>query len=417
MPATDVTTIPQLPARESSGAFLYDGYVFGLNRFTGERRDAFRTRLLGKRAVIMRGREAARIFYDGDRFSRERAMPNSLQHLLQDEGSVQDHEGRAHHHRKAMFARLLMDEAALDQLRALYADEWARAVSRSPERMVLDDELLTVLTRVALRWIGVDPRTVDVDTQSRSLAGMIENAAAVGPANWLARARRRRTEGWAGQLVADVRSGAVKVDEDSPLAQMARHRDADGSLMDEETAAVEVINVLRPTVAVGRFIVWAALALHRHPQWRELFAQGDTKGVWNFVQEVRRFSPFFPTVAGRVQEPFTWHGHDFSQDDWVLLDLFATNYDDRLWDRPKKFDPTRFRDWDGDANSLIPQGAGEVDTGHRCPGERATIALMEEAVIQLTQHTNYSVPEQDLSVSLRKFPAKPASGFVIEFGQ
>ena len=31
-------------------------------------------------------------------------------------------------------------------------------------------------------------------------------------------------------------------------------------------AAVELLNVLRPTVAVDRFIVFAALALHRHPE-------------------------------------------------------------------------------------------------------------------------------------------------------
>ena len=52
--------------------------------------------------------------------------------------------------------------------------------------------------------------------------------------------------------------------------------------------------------------------------------------------------------------------------------------------------------------------------GHRCPGERATIALMEEAVDLLSRATHYRVPAQDLRVGLRRFPAKPESGFVIE---
>jgi fatty-acid peroxygenase len=42
------------------------------------------------------------------------------------------------------------------------------------------------------------------------------------------------------------------------------------------------------------------------------------------------------------------------------------------------------------------------------------MALMEEAVDLLSRATYYEVPPQDLRVSLRRFPAKPESGFVIE---
>src|SRR5690606_1621970 len=124
-------------------------------------------------------------------------------------------------------------------------------------------------TKVAMRWIGINPLGVDVEARAQELAGMIAKAATIGPPNWLARARRRRTEQWAAQLIADIREGTVQIDADAPLSRLAHHRDHDGSLMSLEAAAVEVINVLRPTVAVGRFIVFAAYALHRHPDWRE----------------------------------------------------------------------------------------------------------------------------------------------------
>lgn len=313
-----------------------------------------------------------------------------------------------------MFARMLTDDAALQRLRELYADEWFCAVARWTTPVVLHEELITVLTRTAVRWVGIDPDTVDVDARARELAGMIENAGKFGPPNWLARQRRHRTERWAREMIAGARSGLVSVDPLSPLAELSRHTEIDGSPLDEAVAGVELINILRPVVAVGRFIVFAALALHLRPAWKMAFARGDATDIGNFTQEVRRYYPFFPVIGGRVQSAFDWSGHRFEIGDWVLLDLFATNRDERSWEHPDRFKPERFRGWSGDPNTLIPQGGGGLIDGHRCPGERATIALMEEAVDLLSRATHYGVPPQDLRVSLRRFPAKPESGFVIE---
>ena len=110
---------------------------------------------------------------------------------------------------------------------------------------------------------------------------------------------------------------------------------------------------------------------------------------------------------------FDWHGRRFALDDWVMLDIYATNRDQRIWAEPNRFAPERFRNWDGDRNTLVPQGGGELLDGHRCPGERATIELMIEAVSIMAKNRNYVVPDQDLRVSLRRFPALPESGFVM----
>ncbi|TQL47413.1 fatty-acid peroxygenase [Homoserinimonas aerilata] len=403
-----------MPTPDSSIAFLADGYLFGHRRFLRMRSDAFRTRIMGRPAVVMHGSEAARIFYEGDRFTRDRAMPTSVLHLLQDEGSVQSLAGAVHHHRKSLFARMLTDDDALRRLRELYADEWFRAMADWSAAVILHEKLITVLTRVAVRWVGINPDTVDIPARAGELAGMIENAGKFGPPNWLARQRRHRTERWAGELIAGIWNGDVLVDPGSPLAQLAHHTELDGSRLDQAAAAVELINLLRPIVAVGRFIVFAALALHVWPSWRRVFASGDTADVGNFVQEVRRYYPFFPVIGGRAQHGFEWHGHRFEIGDWVLLDLFATNRDERSWSDPGRFQPERFRDWTGDPNTLIPQGGGDLIDGHRCPGERATIELMEEAVHLLSRATHYAVPPQDLRVSLRRFPALPESGFVMD---
>ena len=97
----------------------------------------------------------------------------------------------------------------------------------------------------------------------------------------------------------------------------------------------------------------------------------------------------------------------------MLLDLYGTDHDPRLWERPGEFWPDRFRGRDIGAFALIPQGGGDLERGHRCPGEWTTIALLRVAVQVLAVDLDYAVPEQDLRVRLDAMPALPASGFVV----
>src|SRR5690606_22981050 len=121
----------------------------------------------------------------------------------------------------------------------------------------------------------------------------------------------------------------------------------------------------------------------------------------------------FPAIGGRVRRPFEWHGRRFGEGDWVLLDLYGTNHDPRSWDDPGSFRPDRFRDWSGSAFDLVPQGGGEYEADHRCPGERITIDLLKQATAMLLNVVDYEVPAQDLSIDPARMPASPASGFVI----
>ncbi|MDF9861280.1 cytochrome P450 [Methylorubrum pseudosasae] len=67
-----------------------------------------------------------------------------------------------------------------------------------------------------------------------------------------------------------------------------------------------------------------------------------------------------------MREPFTWGGHDFHGGEWVLMDLYGTNHDPRLWHAPDRFDPDRFADETIDAFNLIsPQDRGARDRDPR----------------------------------------------------
>lgn len=407
--------IPKLPAPDSSLAFLCEGYTFISARCDRLGTDLFRTRIAGRPVYCMRGAEAAQVFYDGDRFSRRGALPPTVVHLLQDKGSVQTLDGAAHHHRKALFMDMMAPESVA-RLGSIFADIWQRrSAGWSGEPVVLHEEARWMLTAAACEWAGIPQPDAVVDTRAAEFGLMVDQAGSFGPANWWAQLRRRRTEKWARGIVSAIRSGDLRVPPTSAAGLVAGHRDRESNLLPVQTAAVELLNVLRPIVAVARFITFAGTALVEHPQWQQQFAAGSAEALQDlepFAQEVRRYYPFFPAIAGTVLKDFHWNGHDFKPGSWVMLDIYGTNHDSRLWPDPEAFRPERFRTWDGNPYRLIPQGAGQVSTAHRCPGEALTLELVKTAVRQLAAG-RYRVPAQDLSISLSQLPSIPRSGLLL----
>ncbi len=406
--------LPALKTPDSSIDLLREGYTFIPRRCDQLGTDGFRTRLLFRPVTCIHRADAAGMFYSGHRFTRQGAFPTSIVHLLQDEGSVQALDGDAHHHRKAMFLYTLQGEDPMD-LRGIFEREWHAAVLRWQRkgRIVLHDELDELLTRTSAAWAGVPMSERDVSLRTRELSAMVDNAGSFGPANWWARALRNRCERWARRIIDRVRAGELRPPEGSFLAVVAAHQKPGGQRLSVETADVELLNVLRPMLAVSRFIVFAALALLRYPDWHDTFVAGNDEDLEGFANEVRRLYPFFPLIGGRARQAFSWEGHDFTESEWVLLDLYGTNHDARWWENPEAFKPERFRGWSGDPNTLIPQGAGEYATDHRCPGEPITASLMKQAVQLLTRATRYRVGVQDFSISMSLMPSLPKDEFII----
>jgi len=390
------------------------GYEFVSRRCARYGSDVFETRLLAERTVCMRGAEAARVFYDSDRFRRAGAPPARVQKTLLGVGGVQGLDGEAHRRRKALFMSL-MSGSAVTRLGDLVAEQWRSRLGKweRADRIVLYDEVGPVLCHAVHLWAGVPIVPSQVPGRTDDLRAMIEAPAAVGPRHRRGRSARNRAEHGLAVLVERVRAGTSVAPEGSALQAVARHRDLDGQLLDSRVAAVELLNLLRPTVAVDRFIIFAALALHANPQWRRRLRSGDGQDAEHFVQEVRRFYPFFPMQAARVHTPFDWQGLHFPPGRRVLLDLYGTDHHPELWEEPDRFDPDRFRSWDRGAYDFVPQGAGDHHAGHRCPGEWITIELIKRALAILTDEMDYDVPDQDLRVSLRRMPTLPTSRFII----
>ena len=397
--------LPRAPQRDSTLAFLRQGYAFIGLTCDSLGSDIFETRLMLRRVTCIRGLDALTAFYAPGRFTRRGAIPATTVSLLQDFGSVQTLDGEAHRQRKRLFLSL-MRGSSLEAAQLLLVDEWTRML-RGTGEVGLQDAAHLICCRVALRWCGLDAELPRAARHTAAFRAMIEGAGSAGLAQLRGQLLRRRAERWANSVIIERRR---REPGDSPVDAIAFAHDRDGALLPQEIAAIELINLLRPTVAVARFITFAAHALHLHPAWREpLLANPRTARA--FAQEVRRFYPVFPAVGGRVLAPFSFRGVRFAEGDWVLFDIYGTNHH-RSWGDPQRFRPERFLEDQLAETRIVAQGGGDRLKGHRCAGEDMTLAMLEEAC-RLLAETGYRVPRQDLAIPLNRFPTGPRSGLRI----
>lgn len=425
-------SVPQEPSLDSSLALLRDPYRWIGRRADAHGRDAFVARILGERTVLMRGPDAAAAFYDPRLVTRRGGEPHIVLSVLQGHGSVSVLDEDEHRRRKAMHLSLMTPER-LQELATISRTEWGRAIDRWREAsapVALDVEVREVLARTFCSWAGVPLSEASARTRSLDLAAMFEGAGA--PARFpRAVLGRLRCERWALALVAAVRAGRLHPPADRALAVIARYRDGDDALLPAPVAVSELLNLLRPGVAVGRFITYAAAALQARPEYAQELRtaierdeidpwsmgsghlDGPHDALWRFVQEVRRTAPFFPAMFGRALHEFAVDGVPVQPGERVILDLFGTSRDPRSWSDPEAFRPERFAGWEGDPVAMVPQGGGDHAFGHRCAGEWATIALMRAAVGVLVT-LPHELPAQDLGAPWSRIPTRPRSGYRME---
>ncbi|MDX3458189.1 cytochrome P450 [Streptomyces sp. ME02-8801-2C] len=404
---------PRSPLADSSLALLTKGYAWLPDRRRHASGPVVRTRLMGQHTVALYGPDAVRFFYDEQHVERATALPGPVLSTLFGQGAVHTLDGHAHRVRKGMFLSLLTGARAVTGVVEEVTGEWDESVASWPGRpsVVVFDEASRILTRGVCRWAGLP--LADADEVAGDLVAMVDGFATPGPRHWRARRARSRAEAWLAALVEDVRRGTATAPTGSALDVVVLHRDADGRHLDPHTAAVELLNVIRPTVAVCWFVTYAAHALHRAPDIRERLREDDTAYAVAFAHEVRRFYPFAPFLGGRAVTDLRWQGEAIPSGALVLLDLYGQNHDPDVFPDPYTFDPRRFLDHPPARDELIPQGGGERADGHRCPGEDITIALLRALGPRLAG-LEYAVPAQDLRIPLNRMPSRVRSGFVIE---
>ncbi|GGF25586.1 fatty-acid peroxygenase [Halobacillus andaensis] len=406
--------IPRDQRLDQSINVLRQGYRFLPKRFERLHTDIFQTTLLAEKVICVTGEEGARLFYDKEKFQRKGALPKRIEKSLFGENAIQGMDGHPHEHRKLLFMSLMTPDH-LERLSNITTAQWRKkAYEWTPDgEIILFEEAKEVLCRAACEWAGIPLEENEVTERAEQLWSMIDAFGAVGPRHWKGRKARAESEKWMKKKILDVREQRLQAPGDSALYQMASHKDIEGNPLDPQIAAVELLNVIRPTVAVATYVAFGALALHDDEEQEGKVREAESPYIEMFTQEIRRLFPFVPFLGARVRRDFIWNGFHFKKGRLVLLDIHGTDHDSRLWEDPHKFKPERFQEWKGGLFDLIPQGGGEHYTGHRCPGEWITIETIKSSMRFLTNDLEYDVPSQDLSYSLTRMPSLPKSGVVL----
>ncbi|MBD7912768.1 MULTISPECIES: cytochrome P450 [Clostridium] len=399
---------------DSTLNMLKEGYLFIKNRTTKQQTDIIETNLMGEKVICISGKEAVQLFYDEERFQRKGVAPKRVQKTLFGMNTVQGMDGKEHFRRRQLFTSF-MTEANQRKLGNQVREEFERAITRweSAEEIILFDEGNEILCKVACSFAGVPLLESEVKERAGDFSAMIDAFAAVGPRHWKGKKARDRAEEWIKNIIENVRIGKFLADADSALHAMSFHKELDGSYMDSHVAAAELINILRPIVAISTYITFTALALYNHPELKSNLAKENKKYEEMFVQEVRRYYPFTPFLGARAKKDFIWNEHKFKEDMLVLLDIYGINHDSRIWKNPDEFDPEHFSEYKDKLCEFIPQGGGDYERGHRCPGEGITIEIMKASLEFLVNKIEYEVPEQDLSYDMGRIPTLPESRFII----
>src|SRR5690606_837756 len=176
---------------DSTLPWLLDPYRFIGRRCDHYRSDIFATRLLGKTAYCLRGREAAELFYRPELFRRAGAAPLRLRRTLFGEGAVQGLDGHEHRQRKAMFMALMGSER-IGLLAALLEEQLHRAARQWREQpcVRLYPAFQAVLMRAACDWAGVPLPAQREREQCRMIVALFDGAGARRPRPWQARLAR-----------------------------------------------------------------------------------------------------------------------------------------------------------------------------------------------------------------------------------
>jgi fatty-acid peroxygenase len=367
--------------------------------------DRFAARMLGRQAVVLRGEAGARTFYDPALVRRGGAMPAPVRLVLFGPGAVHGLDGEAHARRKQLLLEVVSADA-VDRLTRLVGERLDEAVERWTDRgrVRLFDQLVELYGGAVLEWAGTGTTGARARAVSHDLARIVDGFGVGGtgyPRAVLARVRAQR---WALQIVRDARSGARTAPAGSAVAVLAGVPRAE---LPDLAAATELLNVVRPTVAVAYFGAYAAQAVVQRPDWRPDLAAGSAAHLRAFEHELRRYYPFVPLLPGRLRRPWPWEGGRLPRRSWLVLDVLGTNRDPARWDEPEELRPERFLGREPTAYDFVPQGGGDPATGHRCPGEPIAIGLLERTLQRLAG-LDYELSPEGREVPLDRVPSLPA---------
>jgi cytochrome P450 family 135 len=182
------------------------------------------------------------------------------------------------------------------------------------------------------------------------------------------------------------------------LSLLLQARDEDGEAMTDGELRDELVSLLlagHETTSTAT--AWTIERLVRHPgELARLQAEIDAGEEDDYMQavihETLRCRPVVPGVVRLLQEPLRIAGYELPVGTRVVVSVYLTNNNPRIYERPREFRPERFLGAQPDTFAWIPFGGGI----RRCIG--ASFAMLEMKTMLRTMLAEHhpSVPRRSV---------------------
>ncbi len=370
----------------------------------------FRSRILGRRTVVLAGADAAGLFIDAGIVMREGSMPPHVQELFGGR-SLPLLDGDVHAARKRAVLHGFSREALASYLPAIQAivERYLRAWSDEAEVRWLDEMKRLSIEVICSTVIGMPPGD-EMDRLRRDYGVLTGAFAALpirAPGTRYSKALRARDR------ILETLLGRIREKRRIPGDEgLSRILAADSSLTDDE-AALELHHIV-----IAGFIVYAELGemarrLTENPGVRERLAEeiraaspsGELKPeklarmpyLLEVVNEVKRLCPIVPAVFGKARRAFEFDGVSVPAGWMVMWALRPSHVAHGVFTDPERFDPDRFSPERAEdkrhEHAFVPQGAGPA-SGHRCPGLDFATLFMEVFAVALLRGYSWELPRR-----------------------
>jgi len=409
-----------LPLLGETLAFAKNPFAFIDERLKRHGR-VFRSRVLGRDAVVIAGPEAAGRFIDSNVVQREGSMPPHVQEIFGGR-SLPLLDGDVHRGRKSVvvqaFTRAALT-AYMPQMQASVERCFAQRSSGGEIRW-LDEMKRLSIEVICANVLGMQPGEEmdrvrsDYDTLTRGFATLPINLPGTTYRKAL-QARDRIFE----VLSAKVRERRKQATDDG----LSRILAAAGTTMSDHDIVLELHHIV-----IAGFIVFAEFGgivqqLTAHPDVRarlaaEIKAKSPSGAITletlmsmpyllQVVNEVKRLCPIIPAVFGKTKEGFEVDGIAVPAGWMVMWAVTPSHVAHGMYSDPERFDPDRFSAERAEEkrheHAFAPQGAGPA-MGHRCPGLDYATYFMEVFAIVLLRGYTWELPPQNYELDFSKTP-------------
>lgn len=443
-PRAAAAAAPPLPANVPPGdfggplgatlEFVGDPYAF-LSTSRDTFGPIFKTKVLGRKIVIVSGGDAMTAFLDTQNVSRELAHPTHVVDLF---GGVNMnmYDGDKHFALKSLALQGFNRAALTAYLPDLHTMVGAAlgAWSAAGEVRVADEARRLSIEAICKNVMGIDRGERSdalLEDYARVAAGMISVPVAL-PGTRFRRARKARDRIFETfrEVIADHRAQP----KDDGLSRILAASMPDGRVFSDDEIILELHHMVIAGYIVFGLLMELLIRLDQQPAWRAaLVAELDAAAVGvdasleqlyaletmgRVVREAKRTAPILPLIFGTAARDFELGGYTVPKGWGVWMALSLSNTDTRHFRDPGAFDPDRYAaprsEHQAHPHAWMPQGSGS-ETGHRCLGLDYSTLIAQVFLVRVLRGYDWEIPEQDMDYHWERLPAEPRDGLRVRF--